>query len=40
VFWTFVAACRDALDQFEAKPEIASPDLQFTLRRGVRCPGS
>jgi phage replication-related protein YjqB (UPF0714/DUF867 family) len=40
VFWTFVAACRDALDQFEAKPEITSPDLQFTLIRDVRCPGS
>ena len=39
VFWTFVAACRDALDRFEAEPEIASPDLQFTLIRGVRCPG-
>jgi phage replication-related protein YjqB (UPF0714/DUF867 family) len=28
VFWTFVAACRDALDRFEAKPEIASPDVR------------
>jgi phage replication-related protein YjqB (UPF0714/DUF867 family) len=28
VFWTFVAGCRDALDRFEAKPEIASPDVQ------------
>jgi phage replication-related protein YjqB (UPF0714/DUF867 family) len=28
VFWTFVSACRDALDRFEAKPEIASPDVQ------------
>jgi phage replication-related protein YjqB (UPF0714/DUF867 family) len=32
VFWRFVAACRDALDRFEARPEIASPD--------VGCPGS
>ncbi|HJU01096.1 MAG TPA: poly-gamma-glutamate hydrolase family protein [Actinomycetes bacterium] len=32
VFWRFVAACRDALDRFEARPEIARPD--------VRCPGS
>ncbi|HEY7607471.1 MAG TPA: poly-gamma-glutamate hydrolase family protein [Actinomycetota bacterium] len=31
VFWRFVAACRDALDRFEAHPEIARPD--------VRCPG-
>jgi phage replication-related protein YjqB (UPF0714/DUF867 family) len=28
VFWTFVAACRDALDRFEANPEIASPDVR------------
>jgi phage replication-related protein YjqB (UPF0714/DUF867 family) len=28
VFWTFVAACRDALDRFEALPEIASPDVR------------
>jgi hypothetical protein len=28
VFWRFVAACRDALDQFEARPEIAGPDLR------------
>ena len=32
VFWGFVAACRDALDRFEARPGIARPD--------VRCPGS
>jgi phage replication-related protein YjqB (UPF0714/DUF867 family) len=38
VFWTFVAACRDALDRFEAEPEIASPDLRFTLIQGDRCP--
>jgi phage replication-related protein YjqB (UPF0714/DUF867 family) len=28
VFWTFVAACRDALDRFEAEPAIASPDVR------------
>jgi phage replication-related protein YjqB (UPF0714/DUF867 family) len=38
VFWTFVAACRDALDRFEAEPEIASPGLRFTLIQGDRCP--
>jgi hypothetical protein len=37
VFWTFVAACRDALDRFEAEPEIASPDLRFTLVLGDPC---
>jgi phage replication-related protein YjqB (UPF0714/DUF867 family) len=38
VFWRFVAACRDALDQFEAKPEIASPDVGCPLNPAVRCP--
>jgi hypothetical protein len=38
VFWTFVTACRDALDRLEAEPEIASPDLRFTLIQGDRCP--
>ena len=28
VFWRFVAACRDALDRFEAQPGIARPDLR------------
>ena len=28
VFWRFVAACRDALDQFEAEPAIATPDVR------------
>jgi phage replication-related protein YjqB (UPF0714/DUF867 family) len=35
VFWRFVAACRDALDQLEAKPEIASPDVRSSP--AVRC---
>ena len=28
VFWRFVAACRDALDRFEAEPAIVSPDVR------------
>jgi hypothetical protein len=35
VFWTFVAACRDALDRFEADPAIASPDVRSSP--DVRC---
>ena len=37
VFWRFVAACRDALDRFEAKPEIASPDVGCPLNPDDRC---
>jgi phage replication-related protein YjqB (UPF0714/DUF867 family) len=37
VFWTFVAACRDALDRFEAEPAIASPDVGCPLNPAVRC---
>jgi phage replication-related protein YjqB (UPF0714/DUF867 family) len=37
VFWRFVAACRDALDQFEAKPEIASPDVGCPVDPADRC---
>ena len=28
IFWTFVAACRDALDRFEAEPAIVNPDVR------------
>ena len=38
VFWRFVAACRDALDRFEADPGIARPDLGCTLNPDDRCP--
>jgi phage replication-related protein YjqB (UPF0714/DUF867 family) len=37
VFWRFVAACRDALDRFEAEPEIASPDVGCQLNPDDRC---
>jgi phage replication-related protein YjqB (UPF0714/DUF867 family) len=37
VFWRFVAACRDALDRFEAEPVIASPDVGCPLNPDVRC---
>jgi hypothetical protein len=37
VFWRFVAACRDALDRFEALPAIASPDLRCTAPPDARC---
>jgi len=38
VFWRFVAACRDALDRFEAEPEIASPDVGCPRDPADRCP--
>jgi phage replication-related protein YjqB (UPF0714/DUF867 family) len=37
VFWRFVAACRDALDRFEALPAIASPDVGCSLNPDDRC---
>jgi len=37
VFWTLVAACRDALDRFEALPAIASPDVGCSLNPDDRC---
>jgi hypothetical protein len=37
VFWRFVAACRDALDRFEAEPAIASPDVGCQLNPVDRC---
>jgi phage replication-related protein YjqB (UPF0714/DUF867 family) len=37
VFWRFVAACRDALDRFEAEPPIASPDMGCQLNPADRC---
>jgi len=37
VFWRFVAACRDALDRFEALPAIASPDVGCPLNPDDRC---
>jgi phage replication-related protein YjqB (UPF0714/DUF867 family) len=37
VFWTFVTACRDALDRFEAAPAIASPDVGCPLNPDDRC---
>jgi phage replication-related protein YjqB (UPF0714/DUF867 family) len=40
VFWTFVAACRDALDRLEAEPDVADPDLRFSVRPDGRCPDS
>jgi phage replication-related protein YjqB (UPF0714/DUF867 family) len=38
VFWRFVAACRDALDRFEAEPAIASPDVGCPRDPADRCP--
>jgi phage replication-related protein YjqB (UPF0714/DUF867 family) len=40
VFWRFVAACRDALDRFEATPAIASPDLRCAAPPDARCSDS
>ena len=37
VFWRFVAACRDALDRFEAEPAIASPDVGCPRDPADRC---
>jgi phage replication-related protein YjqB (UPF0714/DUF867 family) len=37
VFWRFMAACQDALDRFEAEPEIASPDVGCQLNPDDRC---
>jgi phage replication-related protein YjqB (UPF0714/DUF867 family) len=40
VFWRFVAACRDALDRFEATPAIASPDLRCAAPPNATCSDS